>query len=121
MENQDINFLVADKVMGWKYNGDDECWITEIGTLYFHEDEEKTEWNPVNNIYDAKDVLYMMQNKGFYSQHTDLTLDSGQSWWSWSFTNIDPKNHNTYKAQAETIEKALCLAALKALGAYVKE
>jgi Phage ABA sandwich domain len=119
MENKEINKLVATKIMGWVFKEEYNIpmWVSKE-----NEDERALyqKWNPSTDLNQAKDVIYMMQNKGFYSQFTDLTLDSGQPWYSWSFTDTNPMKHETYKVQAETIARALCLAALKAIEGEVE-
>jgi hypothetical protein len=114
MENKKINEVIAEKIMGWKFVDG------KYGSTWVDEQNQDEWvfcdcWSPATDLNQAKGVIYMMQNKGFYSQFTDLTLDSGQPWYSWGFTDTNPMNHETYKVQAETIARALCLAALKAV------
>jgi hypothetical protein len=119
MNNSQINETVAEKIMDWelKDTGHVKAWVNKQDDREFVYCQE---WSPSTDLNQAKGVIYMMQNKGFYSQFTDLTLDSGQPWYSWGFTDTNPMNHETYKVQAETIARALCLAALKAIKGEVE-
>ncbi|MCP1355051.1 BC1872 family protein [Aneurinibacillus migulanus] len=109
---RELDILVANKVFGWEYDEFLEMFYTkhELGSV-----PRSSNFRPSTNIADAWLVIGRMKKLGFYSSHTDLTLDSDQEWWSWHFT----KGNESWAAQAETAPHAICLAALKALRAEV--
>ncbi|MGN8233212.1 BC1872 family protein [Priestia flexa] len=109
MKNWEIDVLIAGKVMGWECECHSEIntWSTfgEYGALVIGED-----FAPSIDIRDAWLVVEKLKQEGFYSFHADLSLDSGQEWWSWHFS----KGVNNYGSQQETAPLAICMAALKA-------
>lgn len=57
-------------------------------------------------------VVEHLRASGWASAHTDLTVDSGQDWWSWHFTSTVPPGNASVSAQASTPVHAICRAAL---------
>ncbi|MGB3568429.1 MAG: hypothetical protein WBA30_14905 [Priestia megaterium] len=109
METKEIDALIAEKVMGWSVARFENINVTEAYTesctLIIGED-----FSPSTKIQTAWLVVEELKQQGFYSFHTDLSLDSGQEWWSWHFS----KGVNNYGSQQETAPLAICMAALKA-------
>lgn len=60
-------------------------------------------------------AIMAMRVRGWYSEHTDLTQDSGTEWWSWTFVNTKPPGNQSVSAQAETPALAIWRAALLAI------
>ena len=109
MTKREIDFLIAKKVMEWEITHFENIDVmeayTEFSTLVIGED-----FAPSADIQDAWLVVEKLKQEGFYSFHTDLSLDSGREWWSWHFS----KGVNNYGSQQETAPLAICMAALKA-------
>lgn len=124
--NANVPWLMAGvselKPPSWYKNGDTlEPWLTMEGVEIRHghgqERQLETGWNTQysTDIAFAWVVLKAMRAKGWYSQHTDLTLDSGAEWWSWTFLNHAPPGNESVTTQAKTAPLAICRAALLAL------
>ncbi len=133
---RELDALVAEKVMGWQVLTPDEtehleevndCMVVvhpnPYGVMRYVEKSYNyygyVEWHPSTDIAAAWQVVERMRELGWFSSHTDLTIDSGQEWWSWHFTDIKPPGSTTVKAQGHTAPHAICLAALAAVGADV--
>jgi hypothetical protein len=86
-----------------------EYWIMEASDLIL----ATNALTPSQNISDAWQVVVAMQSKGFYSQHTDLTPDSGQGWWVWHF--IKTGLEQVFNGYGSTAPVAICQAALLAI------
>ena len=59
MSNEELNTLMAEKVMGWFYDGEREGRLTEPAWILWNEGEEVffeqpvVDWNPCENIEQA--------------------------------------------------------------------
>lgn len=73
------------------------------------------EFRPSLLLSESWYAVHALRKRGWYSQHTDLTLDSGAEWWSWTFLNHAPPGNESVSATAETAALAICRAALLVL------
>ena len=112
--------LIAEKVMGWKRG--DYCWFDGGRPVYQTSDWTPNgmapfrEWNPSTDIAVAWEVVKKMQRLGWYFSLTNKASDGKAFIWTAEFSNSSGK---FYECVVLTIEvpHAICLAALKAVGA----
>lgn len=64
------------------------------------------------DIAAAWQVVEQMRRAGYVSGCSDLTMDSGQEWWHWTFWDYSSKKHVDFDGYG-TAPLAICLAALK--------
>ncbi|UAT29475.1 hypothetical protein K7T73_12780 [Bacillus badius] len=118
MNNREIDRLVAEKVMGWEPNLDDDGTVlsydTEFGNLFFYDDNEN-DWSPSVNIQDAwKVVDEMRANREFRFEL--VTTESFSLNYKCRFRLDDV----FVKVVSKSAPLAICLAALKAVGVEVQ-
>ncbi len=136
MDDRELDALIAEKVMGFHRVVDDtkdadgvrygndvllppgetleslEFFLPRKGPMaltYFVHARYST------NAAAALLVIANMRKRGFGFSCTDLTLDSGQEWWSCHFDDITPPGNTSYSAQGKSFPEAVCLAARKAV------
>lgn len=139
MTDAELTRLLAERVMGgriWKeteHQGDHD-WLdnpanyphlTEFNTgafiLWCAPNENGRLWRPLDSMDDAWMLVERMRKLGWSSSHTDLTVDSGTAWWSWHFCQFAPPPAGASEsAQAPTPQRAIALAALRAVGVEVE-
>lgn len=103
MNNREIDRLIAEKVMGWEFS--EGCWVTEFGPL----DDRDGEWTPSTFLYDAWAVV---------GKFEDVRLERNKS--LTPSVRVDVWNPTKVTAFADTVPRAICLAALKAVGVEVE-
>jgi hypothetical protein len=123
MDLRRLDALVAEKVMGLtslpgvcapRRGTIDDTWGRVLPDGY----RERTPLYS-SSIEAAWRVVKKMQEGGWVSSHTDLSLDSGQQWWSWHFSHHASIGGLAYSAQADSPMLAISVAALRALGVEV--
>ncbi|WP_416730284.1 BC1872 family protein [Fictibacillus sp. JL2B1089] len=111
MENEhQLNKLVAEKVMEWEFDSNNESWITEFGTLNFI-DEVDSEWNPSTDIEDA----WWVTEKFFR-----VEIETGKGAIEHLVTIRDEAGWTIAYHYGETVTLAICYAALKARGVQIE-
>lgn len=115
---RELDALVAVHIMGWQPDN-----------IYGARGQLAGQWiyTPEGNISDiphystdiaaAWQVVEKLRERSFYSSYTDLSLDTGKGWYSWHFHDHRPLSAYSSDATASTVPLAICLAALKAVGA----
>lgn len=118
----ELDELLIEQLMGWSKTTlgelrthtrypDMVVWDTQRGP---YAGRPVGEFQPSLLLNDAWFIVHALRKRGWYSQHTDLTLDSGTEWWSWTFLNHAPPGNELVSAQAQTAALAICRAALAA-------
>jgi Phage ABA sandwich domain len=114
MNLREIDRLVATKVLQLK---DDTCWVT--GKLVWVSDDEdfgfQDDFRPSENIFDAWKVVEKMKDKGFLFALKNTVGGN----YSFSLTDWGGMC-DTFSADSDTAQLAICLASLKAVGVEVE-
>ena len=119
MDNDKIHELIATKIMGWKTYispGGEEYWWDE------HDWIKKKDWFPLASIELAMDVVVKkMIEDGFdFDCGFDQTPLLNHWWAAFQFMgSLGPGDDSYYFMQADTAPRAICLAALKAVGVEI--
>lgn len=115
MDNQQVNALIAEKIMGWEQRNYLGLWISDNGTLWITNDlrprtPHKT-FHPSTDISVAWEVVTALTERGVQVeiQNFDEVIDVGH----W-YVAV-----NGFFANADTVPLAICLAALGAVGVDV--
>jgi hypothetical protein len=126
---KELDAAIAEHVLGhiWLHNkrygvlrpSDEADLIVEDGHSNYGKHPEG-HWIGPDDKYStdlaaAWEVIEAVRKLGWYSQHTDLTLDSGTDWWAWHFLNHAPPGNEQVSAYAATAPLAICRAALLVL------
>jgi Phage ABA sandwich domain len=111
IDKQNIDRLVAQKIMEWEFDEDHSCWITEFGNLSFI-DEVDSEWNPSSDIQDAWWVI-----EKFFK----VDIETGHGAKEHLVTIRDEAGWTIAYHYAQTVSEAICYAALKARGINIGE
>lgn len=72
------------------------------------------------DMAEAWEIIEKLRERNQYVQCTDLSLDSGEEWWSWHFHDHASISGEYVSATASTAPIAICLAALKTVGVEVE-
>lgn len=137
LKPREIDALVAEKVMLWPFPEDceafsatDETWCYRHpkkgvlkGTAYYVKyapegtkySRDYKRWSPTTDIAAAMDVVEKMKSEG-YSVFMD---DAHNGKWTVCFYKPDGEATVYHHGQADTLELAICLAALRAKGVSV--
>ncbi|UAT29532.1 hypothetical protein K7T73_13075 [Bacillus badius] len=123
MNNREIDRLVAEKVMGWEPNLDDDGTVlsydTEHGNLFFYDDNEN-DWCPSADIQDAWKVVESLRERKIFTIY-DAWDEKDEKIFCANFQYNDTYHVVDYSAYADTAPMAICLAALKAVGVELPE
>lgn len=117
MDNQQINKLVAEKIMGWETRKRYEI-NKQIHEYAFQNinHPDRIIWLELpkfsTNINDAWLIIKALEEKMFFAE---LIVWADQN--ECTFEELD--NSSKFWAEAKTIEMAICLAALKSVGVEV--
>lgn len=107
MTNHELNNLVAEKIMGWRRDLSD--WKTSDNQFT---NWDVYDWEPSENIRCAWMVVEKMDTLGWCCQIANNTVGdekfSAHFWWN--------KMNQSKIGFADSPSKAVCIAALKALG-----
>lgn len=112
-----LDALVAEQVMGWRLSKDGHAWKDATsGTMAYRDDGPWLDagdlpWNPSDNLDDAWEVIEKLEGMGIYLFR--LGRDGAGSSWRADFDHLPTSS----RAEAATAPLALCLAALKCVGA----
>jgi len=132
MTNREIDVLVAEKVMGW--HKDYSWWANAEGDWMEKIEAEEYEpgFNPSEDIASAWQVVEKLFR--VHKMTFSITLKDGDGWeaelagWVNGISDIDTWGHHdegsevSFRGESsrqETAPLAICLAALKAVGAQV--
>ena len=116
---RELDALVAEKVMGWWW-GDDE---SPAGAGWYEHDDPKRarDWSPSQNIADAWEVVEKLVADGFSPDLLHMPHQPESSWTCHIDNSLgDTKTYIGIPVAAcsgKTVPHAICLAALKAVGA----
>lgn len=120
MTETELDFLIADKVMGWApHKRNTVHWTLKEKSndieypIFSHTDV----WSPTRKIEDAWMVVEKMDEIGWPCQLANNTVGkerfSAHFWLNKEFKSVT--------AFSETMPKSICLATLKAVGVEVSE
>lgn len=114
-----LDALVAEQVMGWRLGKDGHTWKDATGGIMAYLDDGPwldagdLPWNPSDNLDDAWEVIEKLRVQGVELWH--LGREDSLPNWRAEFG----RNHQPALARVEgaTATLAICLAALKCVGA----
>jgi hypothetical protein len=106
LSNEKLNALVAERIMGW------ECHISGIGVGWWDGDRHVRScgaWNPAEILDHAMMVAEILGGGGTFTQNSSVAHQdlSGDRWWA-DFGDLEADGW----VIAETLPRAICLAAL---------
>ena len=121
MTNRELDALVAEKVMGWRLLqwidevAEDETWQNDDGWYWDGRggDYQAYEWEPTTNISDAWLVVEkLINNDKRDTVEVSIMVDG-----TGALVNFYRESGDACpQVSADTAPKAICLAALKAVG-----
>ena len=123
MTDNDITRLIAEKVMGWE---PEDCLMQDDGSVYKCCGNNGYYFMPLSDDADTEQVVYKMANDGWWvTIETKITPQSnilgerriGQETTA-TFLNYGPGI--SYRQVDEWESRAICIAALRAVGVEVE-
>ena len=118
MTDEQIIELLATKVMGWTLSSHGNYWNLP-GQPGEREQIFRLDWNPIKHIQHAWMVVEKMRDEGYNA------VVCGDNGWGCTFFQVDIEETDAISGtwtvcygpiNAETAQRAICLAALKAHG-----
>ncbi len=128
---REMDALVAEKVMGWKFGKDpvglscwvvsidrtvDRCWSPSTDIAAAWEVVEKINQLPSWPEYDYKGKIERHRERGAFRVESTYSLNRQGKWCAYG-TDRD-QEYPLFEAYAEIAPHAICVAALKAVGAW---
>jgi hypothetical protein len=112
--SREIDAEVAEKVMGWKnrheyYEHNITRFEDSNGKFYYIGDKAGSPWSPSTDIAAAFQVVEKMEDRGFFFELSNTSIDPEKTYRASFFKNDEP-----ISKYAESLQLAICLAALTA-------
>ena len=123
LTGRELDAVVAEKVMGWtNIRNDDGHLVGQHPWAGGPEEHMVTDFVPdySSNTSLAFEVVFAMRRAGYYSQCTDLTMDSGCEDWHWKFYDYMRGGSRWFSGRGP-LPFAICVAALVALSAHIPD
>lgn len=130
MTDDELNSLVAEKVMGWRSAPHYNYWMTYHEGRSFELHALIAEWKPSTSIADAWQVVEKLSEKmGVNISNVTPIARPGTMFWRVTFFDGEPaisngsgnvSNWTEGVGESPSMPRAICLAALKSVGVEVK-
>jgi hypothetical protein len=120
MTNRELDALVAEKVMGWTWHDTMLCWYPSTPGATLNDTRSKQDWQPSTDISAAWEVVE--KSTSFCEVSRWIDEATGKIEYVCGITighKPDPSGDQPSVAIADTAPRAICLAALKAVGVEV--